>query len=323
MRYRTLGRTGLSVSEVGYGAWGIGGQWPGTDERESRRALRRAIERGVNFIDTALLYQDSERIVGQVVNEHPGERIYVATKIPVRVWPAPPGADATVLYPGRHIRRSVEKSLTRLGVEALDVVQLHVWSDRWVGQGDWLEALEKLKSDGKIRFTGVSINPYEPDNVLRLIRTGRIDVIQAIYNIFHQAPRERLLPACQEHGIGVIVRVPLDEGGLTGNVTAESVFPEGDFRRDYFRGERAAQVEERVNALVRDLEIDVRDLPEIALRFALSEQAVSTVIPGMRTVRNVERNTAIGGPLPDGQLGTIAGHRWERNFLLPTYQAPH
>lgn len=323
MRYRTLGRTGISVSEIGYGAWGIGGQWPGTDRRESHRALRQAIARGINFIDTARLYGDSERIVGQTVKDHPHDRIYVATKIPAKVWPAPPGADATVLYPGTHVRRAVENSLTRLQLETVDVVQLHIWNDSWIGQGDWFETLEKLRTEGKLRFTGVSINPYEPDNVLQLVKTGQIDVVQAIYNIFHQAPRDRLLPTCLEHNVGVIVRVPLDEGGLTGNVTADSVFPAGDFRRDYFCGDRSSQVEDRVNAILRDLHIDVQELPEIALRFVLSEQAVSTVIPGMRTVRNVDRNTVIEGALSDSQLQILARHRWERNFYLPTYQVPH
>jgi len=319
MQYRPLGRTGLSVSEIGYGAWGIGGSmWIGAAEDESLRALDRAVELGVNFIDTARGYGQSERIVGKFLRDHPGDEIYVATKVPPKnlVWPAPAGIHPDEAFPGDHIRSMLDTSLRKSGLDAFDVLQFHVWSDDWVGRGDWLETIQALKQAGKIRFFGISINDYQPDNALELVRSGDLDTVQVIYNIFHQEPRQRLLPACAEHGVGVIVRVALDEGGLTGRIRAGATFPEGDFRNRYFGGDRAAQVEQHVDALVADLGISTDELPEVALRFVLSSPEVSTVIPGMRTVRNVERNAAVsdGRALTDEQLATLAKHVWERNF---------
>jgi aryl-alcohol dehydrogenase-like predicted oxidoreductase len=319
VHYRPLGKTGLSVSEIGYGAWGIGGSmWIGAQEDESVRALHRAIELGVNFIDTARGYGESERIVGQVVREHPGQTLYVATKVPPKneMWPAPRDLDPAQTYPGDHIRASLETSLRASGLEAFDVLQFHVWSDDWMGRGDWLETIEDLKKEGKIRFFGVSVNDYQPENGLELVRSGNLDTVQCIFNIFHQAPEEHLLPACVQHGVGVIARVPLDEGGLTGQITPETTFPDGDFRNRYFGGDRKAQVKRHVDALVADLGIEPDQLAEIALRYVLSHDAVSTVPVGMRTIRNVERNVAVGDgrPLSAEQQAIVAKHRWERNF---------
>ncbi|MER6145236.1 aldo/keto reductase [Streptomyces sparsogenes] len=321
MRYRELGRSGLSVSEIGYGAWGIGASsWVGATEDESVRALNRAIDLGVNFIDTARGYGESERIVGRVVRERArsGEEVFVATKVPPknRVWPAPGGLDPAETFPGEHIRESLETSLRASGLDHFDVLQFHVWSDDWVGRGDWLETITELKREGKIRLFGVSINDHQPDNALALVAGGAVDSVQVIYNIFDQAPADALLPACAEHGVGVIVRVALDEGGLTGRITAGTTFPEGDWRNRYFRDDRPAQVEQRVSAIVADLGIAPDEMAETALRFVLSSPAVSTVIPGMRSVRNVERNTALsdGRPLTADQLAVLANHRWQRNF---------
>lgn len=321
MHYRELGRSELTVSEIGYGAWGIGeSNWVGATEDESVRALHRAVDLGVNFIDTARGYGESERIVGRVVRERAGsgDEVLVATKVPPknRVWPAPDGLDPAETFPGAHIRESLETSLRVSGLDHFDVLQFHVWSDEWVGRGDWLETIAELKQEGKIRLFGVSINDHEPDNALALVASGAVDTVQVIYNIFDQAPADTLLPACEEHGVGVIVRVALDEGGLTGRITAGATFPEGDFRNRYFRDDRPAQVEQRVSAIVADLGIAPDEIAETALRFVLSSPAVSTVIPGMRTVRNVERNTALsdGRPLTAAQLATLANHRWQRNF---------
>ncbi|GIG20008.1 oxidoreductase [Cellulomonas chitinilytica] len=319
MEYRQLGRTGLTVSEIGYGAWGIGGSmWIGAQEDESVAALHRAIELGVNLIDTARGYGDSERIVGGVVRDHPD--VLVATKVPPKnfVWPAPGGLHPDETFPGDHIRRSLETSLAASGLEAFDLLQFHVWSDEWVGKGDWLETIADLRQQGKIRFFGVSINDYQPENALDLVRSGTVDTVQVIFNAFHQQPEEHLLPACAEHGVGVIVRVALDEGGLTGRITAGSTFPEGDFRNTYFGGDRAAQVERHVDALAGDLGIGTDELPDLALRYVLDQPAVSTVIAGMRTVRNVERNAATsdGRRLTPEQRETVGRHRWERNFYL-------
>ncbi|MET7539167.1 aldo/keto reductase [Streptomyces sp. NPDC005507] len=319
MRYRELGRSGMSVSEIGYGAWGIGASgWVGATEDESVRALHRAVDLGVNFIDTARGYGESERIVGRVVRERAGDEVLVATKVPPlnRIWPAPDGIDPAEAFPGAHIRESVETSLRVSGLDHFDVVQFHVWSDEWVGRSDWLQTVEELKKEGKIRLFGVSVNDHQPDNALALVRSGAVDTVQVIYNIFDQAPADALLPACEDHGVGVIVRVALDEGGLTGRITAGTTFPEGDFRARYFRDDRPAQVERKVAAIVADLGIAPDEIAENALRFVLSSPAVSTVIPGMRTVRNVERNTALsdGRPLTAGQLAVLARHRWQRNF---------
>lgn len=320
MRYRTLGRTGLQVSEIGYGAWGIGGtMWIGGDDRESLAALRRALEMGLNFIDTALVYGNghSERLVAQAVREA-AQTVYVATKVPPKnlLWPARPGIGLREVFPYDYIIRCTEKSLRNLGLDHIDLQQLHVWNPEWIHEEDWRRALEDLKRSGKVRFVGVSINDHQPDSALELIETGLIDAVQVIYNIFDQTPERRLFPLCLERNIGVLARVPLDEGALTGQITAESRFDPRDFRARYFRGDRKRQVEERVAALRRELEGVEGDLPEIALRFCLSHPAVSTVIPGMRKVRHVEANLAVSdkGPLPEGVLAVLRNHAWEKNF---------
>jgi aryl-alcohol dehydrogenase-like predicted oxidoreductase len=320
VRYRPLGATGIEVSEIGYGAWGIGGsQWGGADDDESIQALHRAIDLGVNFIDTALAYGDgrSERLVGRVVRER-SEAIHVATKVPPKnlIWPAQPGWPVEEVFPADHIRACAQRSLSNLGLERIDLLQLHVWSDEWTDQGDWRDGVEELLSSGAIGCFGISINDHQPDNALRVIETGAVDTVQVIYNVFDQSPEDELFPACREHGVGVIARVPLDEGGLTGKIGPDTEFADSDHRASYFRGERKRELAERVGALTADLDIETDELPALALRFVLSEPTVSTVIPGMRSVRNVERNVAVSGDggLPDGWLDQLRAHRWVRNF---------
>jgi len=320
VNYRRFGRTGLEVSEVGYGAWGIGKDaWIGAEDDESLRALNRAIDLGLNFIDTALAYGEghSERLVGQVVRERE-ETVYVATKIPPknRIWPALSGLHPDEVFPKDYVRECTETSLKNLGFEAIDVQQFHVWSDEWVGRGGWLEAVEELKGEGMIRFFGVSINDHQPSNAVKLIETGVVDTVQVIYNVFDQSPEDQLFPACQEHDVGVIVRVPFDEGALTGRITSDTTFDEDDFRNDYFRGDRKQQVYERVQAIVSELGVTDDEVAGVALRYVLSHPAVSTVIPGMRSVRNVERNIAVadGKGLPGDQAQALKAHRWDRNF---------
>jgi aryl-alcohol dehydrogenase-like predicted oxidoreductase len=320
MNRRPLGRTSIEVSEIGYGAWGIGGsQWGGAEDDESLQALHRAMDLGVNFIDTALAYGrgHSEQLVGRAVRER-DERIYVATKVPPKnqQWPAPDGIDPDEAFPGDYVRKCAERSLSNLGLDAIDLLQLHVWSDEWVGRGSWLEAIEALKSEGKVRHFGVSINDHQPGNAIKLIETGAVETVQVIYNVFDQSPEDELLPLCEERGIGVLARVPFDEGSLTGTLRPGHEFPEGDFRAYYFRDDRLEQVDERVAAILDDLGIERSDLPAVALRYVLSHPAVSTVIPGMRSVRNVERNTAVGDgqALPSQQVRRLKAHRWDRNF---------
>jgi aryl-alcohol dehydrogenase-like predicted oxidoreductase len=220
MNYRTLGKTGLQVSEVRYGAWGIGkSNWIGASDDESIKALNKAFDLGLNFVDTALGYGEghSERLIGQVRKKR-SEPIFVATKIPPKngQWPAQSGVPVEKTFPAEHVIVCTEESLKNLGSEAIDLQQFHVWSDEWVNRGDWLEVVQKLKEYGKIRFFGISINDFQPDNAIKLIETGVVDTVQVIYNIFEQSPADRLLAPCEHHHVGVIVRVALDEGGLTG-----------------------------------------------------------------------------------------------------------
>jgi len=320
VNYKKLGSTGLEVSEVGYGAWGIGkSQWMGAEDDESLRALNRAIDLGLTFIDTALGYGDghSERLVGRTVRTR-DETVHVSTKIPPKnlTFPAPSGLHPDETFPADHVRECTETSLKNLGLETIDVQQFHVWQDEWLGEGDWQEAVEDLKREGKIRHFGVSINDHQPANAVKLIETGLVDTVQVIYNVFDQSPEDELLPACQEHGVGVIVRVPFDEGALTGAITPETEFDEGDFRNHYFRDDRKRQVQERVRAIVSELGVGEDEIAEVALRYILSHPAVSAVIPGMRSVRNVERNMRVGDGkgLPEDQVRLLKNHRWVRNF---------
>jgi aryl-alcohol dehydrogenase-like predicted oxidoreductase len=242
----------------------------------------------------------------------------VATKVPPknRIWPAPAGVPADEAFPRAHVRDCAERSRENLGLEQIDLLQFHVWSDEWVGQGDWQEAIDELRSEGSIRFFGVSINDHQPGNALRLVESGAVDTVQVIYNVFDQSPEDELFPACRRHGVGVIARVPLDEGGLTGTVGPGTEFADGDFRAHYFRGDRKREVQERTHAIATDLGIDEGSLAETALRFVLSEPTVSTVIPGMRSLRNVERNVAVsdGRGLPEEQRAKLSSHRWVRDF---------
>jgi aryl-alcohol dehydrogenase-like predicted oxidoreductase len=219
-------------------------------------------------------------------------------------------------FPAEHVIACTEESLANLGSESIDVQQFHVWSDEWIDKGDWLEAVQELKKQGKVRFFGVSINDCQPENAIKLVETGVVDTVQVIYNIFEQNPEDKLLPACERHRVGVIVRVALDEGGLTGEITPDTTFEAGDFRNNYFRGDRKQQVYKRVQNIASDLGIPLDDMPELALRYVLSHPAVSTVIAGMRSIRNVERNCQVGDGrgLPLGKVEKLKAHRWARNF---------
>ena len=322
MEYRPLGRTGLSVSAIGYGAWGIGGsQWIGADDAESVRALHRAVELGVNFIDTALGYGlgHSETLVGRVVRERK-EAVYVATKVPPknRIWPAARGVPVSKVFPAAHITDSVERSLWNLNVDRLDLLQLHVWRDEYLDQEGWRETLLDLKRAGKVRLLGISVNDHDPGSALRAAASGLFDTVQVIYNVFDPSPAAALFPACLEHGVGVLARVPFDEGSLTGAITPETKFPRDDFRQHYFRGDRKREVAERVGALRPLLGAEAATLAELALRFCLSHDAVTTVIPGMRRTSSVEMNAAAGDGrrLSPRLLEELGRHAWSRNFYL-------
>lgn len=320
MNYRILGRTGLKISEIGYGAWGIGGgPWQGADDQESYAALHGAADLGVNFIDTALSYGGghSERLLGRLLKERQ-EEIIVATKIPPQNsrWPASPGSRLRDVFPAPYIIESTEKSLRNLGVDRIDIQQFHVWRDEWTDDPEWFETVEKLQAQGKIRFFGVSINDHDPASALKLVASGRVDVVQVIYHIFDPSPERALFPRCLEHNVGVIVRAPFDEGALTGSITPATRFPPGDFRNRYFRGNRKKQVCQRVRKLEGLLGCEAHSMPELALRFCLHHPAVSTVIPGMRTLRHVKTNCAFsdGKKLSGKLLSELQLQQWQKNF---------
>jgi aryl-alcohol dehydrogenase-like predicted oxidoreductase len=322
MKHRKLGGTGFDVSQIGYGAWGIGGsQWIGATEQKSLATLRAAVEQGIDFIDTALAYGDgeSERLVGQVMRES-GGRVRVATKVPPknRLWPARPGIGIEHVFPYEYIMECAEESLRNLRIEFIDLLQLHVWNPEWLAREEWRRAFAKLKASGKARAVGVSLNDHQPDSGIGIIETGLIDTVQVIYNIFDQTPEANLFPACMKHDIGVIARVPFDEGSLTGRINEETVFPPGDFRNSYFRDDRRKQVVEHVDAILRDLGLDATALPAVAIRFCLSAPAVSTVIPGMRSIASVTGNVQASGqgPLPSDMLDILRRHAWDRNFYF-------
>ena len=320
MRYRKLGRTGFEISEIGFGAWGIGKQlWRGAEDSESLRALQRAVDQGLNFIDTALAYGagHSERLVSRVLKEH-RERIYVATKIPPKnqIWPAQGALEE--VFPRDHIVQCVEASLRNLRLERIDLLQLHVWDPSWTKDSQWYETLTELQAQGKVAHFGISINDHQPNSALELVRSGKIDTVQVIYNIFDQTCEDKLLPLCLEKGVGVIARVPFDEGALTGNITPETRFPKKDWRNFYFQGDRKCQVHDRAQRLHKLLEGEDRTLSDLALMFTLHQEAVSTVIPGMRSVKHVDANVAVSDqtPLSEEMIQKLREQRWDKNFYV-------
>lgn len=320
MRYRRFGRLGWPVSEVGYGMWGIAGGedgWTGADDASGNAALQEAVDLGCNFFDTAWIYgrRRSEEMLGRLLAANPGQRLYAATKIPPkdRNWPSTRQSRLSDVYPADHIVEYVHKSLANLGTPAIDLLQFHVWEDSWADDEAWQRPVASLKDQGLIAGVGISINRWEAWNVLKTLDTGLIDAVQVIYNIFDQAPEDELFPACQAKDIAVIARVPFDEGTLTGTVTVDSTWPEGDWRNSYFVPENLTHSVPRA-AAVAALVPDGMTLPEVALRFILANPAVATVIPGMRTVAHVRSNLAVsdGRPLPPALVSSLREHRWDR-----------
>jgi aryl-alcohol dehydrogenase-like predicted oxidoreductase len=293
--------------------------WKGAVEAESLRALHKAADLGLNFIDTALVYGDgrSEELVGRFVRER-NNLLTIATKVPPKNgrWPARPGTTLEQAFPYEHIIESTERSLRNLRIETIDLQQFHVWLDDWGSAQSWIDAVARLKEQGKIRFSGISINDHQPGSVLKTARSGVIDSFQVIYNIFDQSPEDELFPLCRELNIGVIVRVPFDEGGLTGTITPGTVFADEDWRGWYFRGDRKAEIQKHVGSLQALLGEEARTLPELALRFCLHPPEVSTVIPGMRIAAHAEANCAVsdGRRLSDELLAGLRRQRWNKNY---------
>jgi aryl-alcohol dehydrogenase-like predicted oxidoreductase len=319
MKYRRLSKEGPEVSEIGFGAWGIGkAMWVGAEDNASLKTLKYARDCGINFFDTALAYGDghSERLLTQAFGR--SEEVIIASKVPPKnmVWPAQAGSKLPEVFPYKYVMASLEESLQNLGREYVDVYQFHVWSDDWAEQDEWQRTAQEMHSSGKVRQVGISINDHQPTNALKALKTGLVQTVQVIYNIFDQSPEDELFKYCEANGIGVIARVPFDEGALTGKITPETKFAEGDFRNNYFQGDRKRQVWERAQGIAKDAEVKIDQLPSLALRFCLSHPAVSSVIPGMRREEHVRSNAAASdqGPLDGKTLAALRKHRWVRSF---------
>lgn len=320
MRKRRFGRLGWEVSQIGYGMWGIAGGeggWTGADDRTGLQALQRGVDLGINLFDTAWIYGrgHSEEMLGELIGANPEAGLIVATKVPPlnRQWPSARSTALDDAFPEAHIAEYVQRSLDNLQVDTIDLLQFHVWEDAWARDVRWQRAVERLRQDGLIRGVGISVNRWEPWNVLDTLRTGLIDAVQVIYNIFDQAPEDELFGVCEELDIAVMARVPFDEGGLTGMLSKESTWPEADWRYRYFGPENLPETVDRAGRLA-ELLPDGMTLPELALGFILANPVVATVIPGMRSVGHVEANVSVSAspPLPADLMRRLRQHRWDR-----------
>ncbi len=316
MRKRRFGRTGWMVSEIGYGMWGMGA-WSGSDDDESMRSLQRAVDLGCNFFDTAWAYGagHSEGLLGRLLKANKDMKLYIATKVPPKnfQWPSKREYTLDDCFPPDHIEEYVQKSLHNTGVNSYDLVQFHTWEDGWLQDDRWIKKVDDLKRQGLIKAIGISVNRWEPWNGVKTVRSGVVDAVQVIYNIFDQNPEDELFPACKEMDVAVIARVPFDEGTLTGTLTKDSKWPKNDWRSIYFVPENLIPSVERAEAL-RPLIPEGMTMPEMALRFILNNPTVSTIIPGMRKTKHVEANLAASsaGPLPDKLHSELRKHRWDR-----------
>jgi aryl-alcohol dehydrogenase-like predicted oxidoreductase len=319
MNYRIFGRLGWKVSEIGFGGWAIGGtSWGSQKDDESLRALRTAVELGCNFIDTAQGYGDgrSEQVIGRFLKDQKGERVYVATKIPPNSpgrWPPSP-YDSIERYSEKYLREKIEASLRNLQTDCIDLLQLHTWTRAWNRDPTPLEVLQKFKKEGKLRAIGISTPEQDQNSLVGLIRRGLLDAVQLIYNIFEQEPAAELLPASLEHEVAVIVRVVFDEGSLTGKFTEETTFRPGEFRSQYFAGDRMARTVRRVEKLRKIIGSAEPDLATAAIKFALKPAAVSTVITGIRDEQQARANCEVGGqkPMSDELEFALREHAWLR-----------
>ena len=316
MKYRKFGRTGIEVSEMAQGLWGMGG-WTGSSDQESIAAMQLAVDLGCNFFDTAWAYGEgkSDSLLGEIMARNSGKRLYAASKIPPANdrWPALPEYKYQDVFSAKHVFKYADLIRKKLGTDTIDVLQFHVWDDSWTDEPEFRSTVERLKRDKWIRWFGLSINRWEPENCIKALRTGLVDVVQVIYNLFDQSPEDELFPVCQELNIGVIARVPLDEGSLGGKMTLETRFPKDDWRALYFGPENLAPTIERVEKLKKVVPTGMT-LPEMAMRFVLSHPAVTTTIPGMRKLQHVRQNIAASdmGPLDRSLLAELKKHRWDR-----------
>ena len=316
METRKFGKTNWLISELGYGMWGLAG-WTGSDQNEVEKSLELSVELGCNFFDTAWGYAEgkSEEILGKLLRRHSDKKLYAATKIPPKnfIWPSKAGFQLKDCFPASHIIEYTEKSLKNLNVDQIDLQQFHVWEDAWSDQDEWKSAIEKLTKEGKVAHWGVSVNRWEPNNCLKTIETGLISSVQVIYNIFDQNPEDELFPLCKKMDVGIIARVPFDEGSLTGLLTYDTIFPADDWRSTYFVPENLTSSVDHANAL-KPIIPEGMDMPEMALRFILSNPDVGTIIPGMRKIKHVQSNISCsdGQGLPKAKIDELRNHRWER-----------
>jgi aryl-alcohol dehydrogenase-like predicted oxidoreductase len=316
VRHRTFGRLGWQVGEVGYGMWGMG-EWTGSNDRQSMAALQQAVAKGVNLFDTAQSYGDghSEQLLGILLDNHRGQRVFTTTKVPPksRQWPSRRGVPLSDVFPRSYVRQYVDISRSNLGVDTIDLLQLHVWEDDWITRSELSQTVAELKREGAIRGFGISLNRWEPWNGVRAVESGLVDAVQVIYNVFEQAPEDELFPACRKNGVAVIARVPFDEGTLIGNLTVDTTWPEGDWRNSYFVPDNLKASVARADALKPLLPAGM-NLSEMALRFILTNPDVSAVIPGMRTLEHVDSNVAASdaGPLSPELITRLRAHRWDR-----------
>lgn len=316
MQYRRFGRKDWQVSEIGYGMWGMAG-WTGSDDDQSLESLQTAIDLGLNFFDTAWAYGDghSEKLLGKILRQNPDKRLFTATKIPPknRIWPSRREFSLEDCYPPDYIEEYVHRSLKNIAVDNLDLIQFHTWEDSWLADDRWAKKMDELIQAGKILSVGISINRWEAWNGVQTVKSGLIDAVQVIYNIFDQNPEDELFPACEENDVAVIARVPFDEGTLTGTLTVDSKWPEGDWRNSYFVPENLKSSIEHAELLKAVLPGDM-SMPEMALRFILNNPTVSTIIPGMRKLEHVKSNIAASdsGPVPEELHSVLRDHRWDR-----------
>ncbi len=317
MKYRTLGRTGMKVSAIGFGAWAIGGGWGDQNDNDSIKALHKALDSGINFIDTAAGYGNgrSEKVIARVLRERK-EKVFVATKTPpaAGIWPPSPYCTIDDRYSEKYIRENVEERLRNLNTDCIDILQLHTWTRAWNANPRPLDTLKKLQDEGKIRYIGISTPEQDQNSVVELMKKGYLDVVQVIYNIFDQEPAAELLPVAQEHNVGIIVRVAFDEGSLTGKFHEGYTFREGDFRNNYFAGDRMERTVRRVGKIKEEIKDTDLTMPQLALKFSLSHPAVSTVITGIRNEWQAEAN-AQSSDLPDlsqDLLVRLRKYNWRR-----------
>ena len=322
MRYRAFGRSGWQVSEIGFGAWQLGGDWGKVDDQDSIRTLHYAFDKGINFVDTAELYGNghSEEVVGAAVKSWKGNKIYIATKTRPIIWPSPDDNEPQMRgrFPECYLRDNIEKSLKRLQVERIDLFQLHSFMPSAMVELDWLETLMKLRREGKIDRLGVSLRDNRPQEGVELVGAGMVDSVQVIFNMFEQRPAAKLFHEGGRTNTAFIARVPLDSGSLVGNWTKDSYvkFEPGSQPFKMFHGERFGETLARTQRLKDLCKPYYATLAEAAMRYVMSAPQLSTLIPGMKNPQEVDMNIAYsdGGSFPTELKEQLPPHIWIRDY---------